>query len=308
MGARKILADPSPFTGPAPRGRSEFRVHAGSNLPSRFPFGVPRSRGSDSSEPLGGIVKAEGLGDGRTHSKSAIAKLRGLRLTMPPTQAGDLALARDPETRNCALKTAGSAGRLVVPTQVVGRYAARAIMLKLVNDREIYEQVICEAIPKAKRLLWLATADLKDLHVHKQGKMVPFLEVLSDLARRNVEIRLLHAKEPGPAFRRDFDRYRNLAKGLERMLCPRVHLKCVVVDGGFAYLGSANLTGAGVGAKSTRRRNFEAGIVTTEPALIGQIMEQFDGIWRGSHCSACDRKEFCDEHTDILPAGRGRPH
>jgi hypothetical protein len=55
-------------------------------------------------------------------------------------------------------------------------------MLKFVTDREIYEDVICGALPKAKRLLWLATADLKDLHVHKQGKMVPLLEVLSDPA------------------------------------------------------------------------------------------------------------------------------
>jgi len=178
-------------------------------------------------------------------------------------------------------------------------------MLTFVTDREIYEQVVCGAVPKAKRLLWLATADLKDLHVRKAARMVPFLEILSDLAGRKVEIRLLHAKEPGPAFRRDFDRYRNLLQGLERMLCPRVHLKSVVVDGEFAYLGSANLTGAGVGAKSARRRNFESGIITTDPVLVGAVMEQFDGIWRGSHCRECDRKEFCDEHAGILSARRG---
>lgn len=178
-------------------------------------------------------------------------------------------------------------------------------MLKFVTDREIYDEVICEAVPKARRLLWLATADVKDLHVHKQGRMVPFLEVLSDLVRRNVEIRLLHAKEPGPVFRRDFDRYPRLSKGLERMLCPRVHLKCAVVDGAYAYMGSANLTGAGIGAKSTRRRNFESGIVTDDQTIIGRLMEQFDAIWRGSHCPDCGRKEYCDEHTAIL-SGRRR--
>ena len=160
-------------------------------------------------------------------------------------------------------------------------------------------------IPRAKRFLWLATADLKDLHVQKHGKMVPFLEVLSDLACSNVEVRLLHAKEPGPIFRRDFDKYPSLAKGLERMLCPRVHIKCAVVDGEWAYTGSANLTGAGVGAKSARRRNFESGLITTDQAVIGRIMEQFDGIWRGAHCRECDRKEFCDEHTGILSTRRG---
>ena len=179
-------------------------------------------------------------------------------------------------------------------------------MLKFITDRQIYDEVVCGMIPRARRLLWLATADLKDLHVHKQGRMVPFLEVLSDLVRGNVEVRLLHAREPGPIFRTDFDKYPSLAKGLERMLCPRVHIKCVVVDGECAYTGSANLTGAGVGAKSARRRNFESGIITTDPAVIGQIMEQFDGIWRGSHCRECDRKEFCDEHAGILSARRGK--
>jgi len=178
-------------------------------------------------------------------------------------------------------------------------------MLKFITDRQIYEEVVCGMIPKARKLLWLATADLKDLHVHKQGQMVPFLEVLSDLIRDHVEIRLLHAKEPGPIFRRDFDKYPTLAKGLERMLCPRVHIKCAVVDGECAYAGSANLTGAGIGAKSNRRRNFESGIITTDPAVVGQIMEQFDGIWRGAHCRECDRKEFCDEHQGILSTRGG---
>lgn len=209
------------------------------------------------------------------------------------------------------MKTITVCGTLAGRGMSVGRRAARRaqVMLRFVTDREIYDEVVCGAVPKAKRLLWLATADVKDLHVHKQGRMVPFLEVLSDLVRRNVEIRLLHAKEPGPAFRADFDRYPNLSKGLERMLCPRVHLKCAVVDGEYAYVGSANLTGAGVGAKSIRRRNFESGVVTTDPAMIGPIMEQFDAIWRGSHCPECDRKEFCDEHTGILSGrrGEGRP-
>lgn len=172
-------------------------------------------------------------------------------------------------------------------------------MLRFVTDREIYEELVCGAVNKARRQLWLATADLKDLHVHKAGRMVPFLEVLSDLIGRKVEIRLLHAKEPGPAFRKDFDRYPNLLTGLERMLCPRVHLKCVAIDATLVYVGSANLTGAGVGAKSSRRRNFESGIITDDPRIVEAVMEQFDAIWRGSHCAECGRKEYCDEHVDI---------
>ena len=174
-------------------------------------------------------------------------------------------------------------------------------MLEFITDRDIYDKVICDRIAKARKFLWIATSDLKDLHVAKGGRMVPFLEVLSDLAKRRVEIRLLHAKEPGPAFRKDFDRYPNLIEGMERILCPRVHLKAVIIDGRFAYTGSANLTGAGMGAKSEHRRNFESGIITDEKVLIEKIMEQFDAIWSGAHCPPCQRKKFCADYKDILP-------
>ena len=173
-------------------------------------------------------------------------------------------------------------------------------MLEFITDREIYQRVLIERVPKASRMVWLATADLKDLHVHKGRAMVPFLETLADLAGANVALRLLHAKEPGPAFRKDFDRYPALIGGLERILCPRVHFKSVIVDAEFAYTGSANLTGAGMGAKSNDRRNFEAGIITTDKPIIEKIMEQFDQLWRGEHCRSCQRKQFCADYHDML--------
>ena len=173
-------------------------------------------------------------------------------------------------------------------------------MLEFITDRDIYEKVICGQISKARKFVWIATSDLKDLYVEKQGLMVPFLEILSDLVKKQVEIRLLHAKEPGPTFRKDFDKYPNLIDGMERILCPRVHLKAVIIDGNFAYSGSANLTGAGMGAKSEHKRNFEAGIITNDKTIVGKIMEQFDNIWIGTHCRACKRKEFCADYKDIL--------
>ena len=173
-------------------------------------------------------------------------------------------------------------------------------MLEFITDRSIYKKVICERISKARRFVWIATSDLKDLYVEKQGRMVPFLEILSDLVKKQVEIRLLHAKEPGPAFRKDFDKYTNLIEGMERILCPRVHLKAVIIDGSFIYTGSANLTGAGMGAKSEHKRNFESGIITDDQKIVTKVMEQFDNIWSGTHCRACKRKKFCADYKDIL--------
>jgi phosphatidylserine/phosphatidylglycerophosphate/cardiolipin synthase-like enzyme len=171
---------------------------------------------------------------------------------------------------------------------------------QFITDRQIYERVILEAVPSAREFLWLATADLKDLYVHSGSGMVPFLGVLSGLIARGVAVRLLHAKEPGPAFRADFDRYPNLIDGLERILCPRVHFKSVVVDGRIAYSGSANLTGAGMGAKGDHRRNFEAGFLTTDPAGVQAIMAQMDRVWMGAECEACQRQRYCADYPELL--------
>ena len=171
---------------------------------------------------------------------------------------------------------------------------------EFITDRQIYERVLQERVPKAQDFVWIGTSDIKDLHVDSNRRMVPFLKVLSDLIKRQVSIRLIHAKEPGKRFRDDFDKYPNLISGMERLLCPRVHFKCVVIDGRFAYSGSANLTGAGMGAKSPKRRNFESGIITTDPEMIEAIMNQFDSVWMGQFCQVCQRKQYCADYKDIL--------
>ena len=165
-------------------------------------------------------------------------------------------------------------------------------------SREIYVQAVLKLVPSARSRLWIATADIKDMYVEKPGlgkQMVPFLQILAELLERGVAIRLIHAKEPGPAFRQDFDRFPGLWTGIERVLCPRVHFKCIIADGRRAYFGSANLTGAGMGAKGDTRRNFENGILTDDPAFVEPLSEQFDSVWRGEHCRKCGRRTFCTD-------------
>ena len=108
----------------------------------------------------------------------------------------------------------------------------------------------------------------------------------------------LHAKEPGENFREDFDRYPGLWSRLERRLCPRVHFKLIVFDCAEAYIGSANLTGAGMGKKGDTTRNFEAGILTDAPTLVDATAEHIDSIWRGYHCTKCRRKAFCGDRIN----------
>ena len=167
-------------------------------------------------------------------------------------------------------------------------------MLEFIFDSDHYSKVLDLAI-KAKKSLWIGTADIKDLYVVQGKTEKPFLGVLADLIGKGVEVRLIHAKEPGANFREDFDRYPILAKMLERVICPRVHFKLIIIDLKLCYVGSANLTGAGMGMKSPNRRNFEAGILTDNPEIVDAAIEEFDKVWRGSECKKCQRKRFCSD-------------
>ena len=169
-------------------------------------------------------------------------------------------------------------------------------MTKLVLNQETYQSVLRDIVPSAQKFLWILTADIKDVFVeHESGRFIPFLDVLASKLRDGVEVRLIHAKEPGPRFRAEFDRFPEFLESdaFDRLLCPRMHMKCIIADGRTAYVGSANLTGAGLGAKSDDRRNFEAGIVTDDPVIIGDMMAFLDDFYTGSLCLTCKRREFC---------------
>ena len=167
-------------------------------------------------------------------------------------------------------------------------------MITYIADSQHYSQVIARMVDVCHSLA-IGTADFKDLYVKgvSGAESEPLLAVLDRLIQRGVEVRMLHAKEPGPNFRDDFDRYPRLIKRLQRRLCPRVHFKIIIFDCQMAYIGSANLTGAGIGLKSDGKRNFEAGILTDELQLVDAAADHFNAVWVGDDCQECRRKSFC---------------
>jgi phosphatidylserine/phosphatidylglycerophosphate/cardiolipin synthase-like enzyme len=198
--------------------------------------------------------------------------------------------------------------------------AARAMSLELVSGRGHYERVVRAAM-EARRSVWIATANLKDLMV-EDHRAVPgrrrttaragagaggarhyrsILEVFDELAGRGVELRILHASPPSRAFRATLARKPRLARALGIRACPRVHFKTVVVDGGFFYLGSANWTGAGLGAKGVGRRNFELGFTGKDDGILDRVQELYDRIWRGAACKGCKLRPLCPQPLDSLP-------
>ena len=165
-------------------------------------------------------------------------------------------------------------------------------MFTYISNSSHYKEVLSR-VSGVKHSLWIGTADIKDLYIDEGGQKKPFLALLAKLIRQGVEVRLIHAKEPGQNFREDFDKYPILYDGLERVLCPRAHFKIIVFDCKEVYIGSANLTGAGIGMKADGTRNFEAGILTDDPQIVEQAMNQFDDVWIGKQCKKCKRRDFC---------------
>jgi len=165
-------------------------------------------------------------------------------------------------------------------------------MLQFISNFAHYKEVLSR-VQSVKHLLWIGTADIKDLYIDVGKEKKPFLALIAQLIRCGIEVRLIHAKEPGPNFREDFDKYPVLYDRLKRVLCPRVHFKMLVFDGKEVYVGSANLTGAGIGMKAETTRNFEAGILTDDPEIVEKAMNQFDEVWMGKFCKICKRKDFC---------------
>lgn len=177
---------------------------------------------------------------------------------------------------------------------VLARSSAQAGSAELICDTAHYHRVVRDGILRAKVSLDILTADFKAMlvpHAAPGGRARSIVEVFRALASRGVEIRILHAGVPSSAALRELKR--KLPRGLTIRRCPRLHAKAVTIDSTCMYLGSANLTGAGMGAKSDHKRNFEMGIWTTSASLIDAVAEQFNRLWEGHHCQSCRRKDIC---------------
>lgn len=178
--------------------------------------------------------------------------------------------------------------------------------LSLLSGKAHYERVLAP-LAEAKRSVWIATANLKELMV-EDARVIPgrrrargrnayasVLTVFDALAERGVELRLLHAQLPSRPFRDELDKHPRLYQGgLALRMCPRVHMKVVIIDGAQMYLGSANWTGAGLGAKGEHRRNFELGILTDDEVMLDAVQDLYEHVWRGHPCKSCRLRDTCE--------------
>jgi len=180
------------------------------------------------------------------------------------------------------------------------------VPLRWIEDAA-HHDVVLDALARARVSLWIATANLKDTRLEApigsvaraRRRYVSIVERFDELRGRGVELRVLHGGPPSGPFRESLAQRPALSPSHDWLRqCPRVHLKIIAVDGQDLYLGSANLTGAGMGAKGAGRRNFEIGVSTTDHVLIDAAQRRFDAIWTGGECGSCRVRSTCPRPLD----------
>ena len=171
-------------------------------------------------------------------------------------------------------------------------------MVRLILNDEHLGGVLGEAFERCRHRLFISTANVKNVHVpgflpleRVTDRASSIVDVFESLSDRGVQVSLLHSGVPsGPLLA---ELKRGIPSNLTMRRCPRVHAKAVIADGRWMYLGSANLTGAGLGAKSVHRRNFEAGVWTDELSIIDPVVDMLEDVFNGGRCASCGRKRHC---------------
>jgi len=164
--------------------------------------------------------------------------------------------------------------------------------VELVFDEQHFERVVKQGMLRATSSVAIATADLKAMLVPTGPRRAD--SILSHLARKaaeQVEVRILHAGVPSAPALQELKGVRPANMIIRR--CPRLHAKAIILDASAMYLGSANLTGAGLGAKGPTRRNIEWGVWTEDESLIEAVLGQFNRLWEGERCEDCGRHDIC---------------
>ena len=151
-----------------------------------------------------------------------------------------------------------------------------------------HKTLITKGLLLSKEEILLSSAIIKDFLIIPDNDKGPikFSELVKSLAKKGVRIKIITTPKM-----KTFYFFRNLinfdSKFIVFRFCARMHMKLLIVDTLFAYIGSANFTGAGLGMKSENKRNFEAGAIITSKKMILQLKRDFQEIWSGNKCLSC---------------------
>lgn len=176
-----------------------------------------------------------------------------------------------------------------------------ALKTRLITEN-FYDEVV-KRIASAKSSISIMTADFNVFRLKptsKQGKKyadgTPFLDFLIEKAKQGIAVNIV-SSEKSSYFEDSVERaYCNIPGNCFSVwFCTRNHAKVVIIDDKWAYIGSANMTRAGIGQPHCSPGNFEAGILTEDSEIIASLNERFSDITCYKFCDDCHRRKGCKE-------------
>jgi phosphatidylserine/phosphatidylglycerophosphate/cardiolipin synthase-like enzyme len=142
----------------------------------------------------------------------------------------------------------------------------------------------------------LAAAD-RESYIERVISLAGNIELL-DLLHKNLRQMMQQSDVLSPVkYTRCLENYyqqMESSDNFEYVFCIRNHAKVIIVDDELAYVGSANITPAGLGQGIISPGNFEAGILTNNPELVGSIRDFFAMVWDANSCKGCHRADQCE--------------
>lgn len=166
--------------------------------------------------------------------------------------------------------------------------------IKYIADEQHYTEVFTR-MNKVRRTLRLTSADLKNFNVYIEGKSEPmkFCDFLLSLLNRGVKVQIICMK---PFYFYNYCQ-ENLPElldnnNLEIRQCDHIHMKVFIFDDECAYIGSANLTGAAIGRRSSNKRNHEAGILVQNCQVFEDAFNHFNRVWDDPEVLKASWKRF----------------
>lgn len=172
---------------------------------------------------------------------------------------------------------------------------------RIITNENHYQEVL-ERICAAESSVKIMTANFKRFRLKPTGNQgvdyndgTPFVKYLMAKAVQGVSIQIICSK-PSSSFRDEWQEYyQQMSPELfEYMFCERNHAKVVIIDDRMAYIGSANVTPAGLGQGIFTPGNFEAGILTMNPEIVSSAKTLFLTIWNKASCDKCHRADVCN--------------
>lgn len=152
------------------------------------------------------------------------------------------------------------------------------------HNMENYRIIIEKLLPQAINEVCIASSTLKNFRIFSHNNnTLSFSNYVKVLRNRGINVKILTTPK---MLCNTFCK----TKPTEIRACARNHLKLIIVDRQIMYFGTGNLTGAGVGIVSDKRRNFEIGIITKKQDWIKKCHNLFTNIWNRKYCSECKYK------------------